>query len=96
MVYKKTGENLQHLWFKADKPERVGTCKKLRQGQLLMYKYKFLYDYYKGDDLYRQTADNCKRDSVILAARMVKHAEDCATCIAENVLNEVFFYGVFK
>ena len=91
-----TGINLQHLWRTVDKPERVGTCAKLRQGQMLMYKYKYLYDLYRGNERYTWIADNCKRDSIILAKRMVEHAKGCGICAREIVLEEAFFYGVYK
>jgi hypothetical protein len=94
MTYTK-GEDSRCHWKTMDAPERVGTCKKLRQGQLLMQRYK--YAYRKGNmTRYQGLADRCKERSGILAKRMIEHAQGCNLCCKERVLEEGTFYGVFK
>ncbi len=90
------GVNKQEFWFKADKPPIVGTCKKLNDGQRLMYRYQFTYLYYLNDKRYEHISISGKEKSVILAARMVDHATNCATCQRERVLEEEYFYGIYK
>ena len=96
MAYNRTpGENSMHVWRKMDAPERVGTCKKLREGQLLMQRYKFVFA--KGNNtIYQSQADRCKERSIILAERMVAHAQVCNRCCEEQVLADPVFYGVYK
>jgi hypothetical protein len=82
---------LNKYWRKMDSPDRVGTCEKLRQGQLLMARYQFVH--VLGND---EQVDRVKERSIELARRMVKHAEECETCTLEKVLEEPFFYGVYS
>ena len=89
-----SGENLQNQWRNMDSPPRVGSCKKLRQGQFLMQRYKYVWDTHNHSE-YLQQAIKCKDKSVILAKRMVDHVEGCVTCQSERVLEEVHFYGVY-
>jgi hypothetical protein len=51
-----TGEILKHLWDEMDRPPRVGTCAKLRQGQLLMQRYKYAWDTRRSHELYSHLA----------------------------------------
>ena len=95
MTKKLSDPKAQETWRRMDAPERVGTCQKLRQGQLLMQRYQFVYQTGNGTP-YQDLADRCKERSVELARRMVEHATNCTICINESVLEEENFYGVFK
>ena len=95
MVWTK-GEDNRHLWRRMDAPERVGTCDKLREGQRLMQRYKFLFHHYRLHDLYSHQSTSAKDKSLVLAKRMVEHATNCAKCTEDNVLEEETFYGVYK
>ena len=87
------GDDLRKNWRSMDSPARAGSCKKLRQGQLLMQRYKYCWDNHT--PMYVEPAQACRDKSVILAKRMVDHVEDCVTCQTERVLEEVHFYGVY-
>ncbi len=89
------GEDSRYQWKMMDAPERVGTCRKLRQGQLLMQRYKYVFQ--TGNmTRYQAQADRCKERSGILAVRMIEHAQECNLCCKEGVLEDPVFYGVYK
>lgn len=67
----------------------LSTCMKLKQGQLLMQRY--FYVYHRGNNTaYQKQADRTKERSVELAKRMRDHADKCRNC-SQSDLN---FYGV--
>jgi hypothetical protein len=82
-------------WRGMDVPPRVVSCLKLRKGQLLMQRYQYVWEQHR-DTRYHYLAEKCKDKSVRLAGLMVKHVEGCNVCQKERVLEEVFFYGVYK
>ena len=66
----------------------LSKCVKMRQGQLLMQRYKFCYE--RGNmGPYQTQADVCKNKSLILAGRMKEHYTKCRVCQTEE-----FWYGV--
>jgi hypothetical protein len=91
-----TGEDLRHLWAQMDRPERVGTCSKLRQGQLLMQRYHYTYNHGKNHNLYADKALVCKEKAIRLAAMMQEHSTNCNICCDERVLEEPLYYGVYN
>lgn len=70
-------------------------CQKLRQGELLMQRYQYVWKTYR-HSRYVTQAETCKTKSVELARRMVVHAQACATCQQERALESDIFYGVYK
>ena len=57
----------------------LSICPKLKQGQLLMQRYRLCFN--KGNSTaYQAQADECKRKSVVLAKRMRDHADKCPNC----------------
>lgn len=66
----------------------LSTCPKMKEGQLLMQRYKFCYE--RGNmGPYQVQANECKRKSQVLAKRMKEHYAKCQVCRQEE-----FYYGV--
>ena len=57
----------------------LSKCPKLKQGQLLMQRYKLCHDKGAGT-AYDAQATECKRKSIELAKRMRNHADKCHNC----------------
>lgn len=90
------GSDQRDNWHHMNVPPWTGTCAKFQQGRLLMQRYQFIHNYFKGSDLYAHHSVWAKERSVELAKRMVEHAKNCAVCMRENRLREDDFYGVYK
>lgn len=57
----------------------LSKCDKLKTGQLLMQRYKLVYDRTRGTQ-YASKGDVCKEKSMVLARKMVAHATQCRVC----------------
>lgn len=66
----------------------LSKCPKLKQGQLLMQRYKFINSYAHGK--YKAQGDRAKEKSVELAKRMKAHARECPLCSPQDEN----FYGL--
>lgn len=90
------GVNSQHLWNKMDVPEWTGTCVKFQSGRLLMQRYQFTANYYKGNKVYGYLYEWAMERAKILAQRMKDHASACQICLQEKRFEDPNFYGVYK
>lgn len=61
----------------------LSLCPKLRQGQLLMQRYKFVYALSRGGR-YEAQGDVVKEKSLKLAQKMVDHARACRRCTPDD------------
>lgn len=64
----------------------LSKCPKLKAGQLLMQRYKYVVTVSQGK--YKPQGDRCKAKSVELAKRMKEHARQCPIC---NVTDDNFY-----
>ena len=80
---------MQHMW-PGGPPGGLSSCAKLKEGQLLMHRYKLTYDLYKNNEMYAHISVSGKEKSVELAARMRKHADKCSQCSQ----SDPDFYGL--
>lgn len=91
MAYYRSGVNMQHIW-PGGPPGGLSDCPKLKEGQLLMHRYRLTYDMYKDDERYKHISVSGKEKSVILAKRMRDHADQCPNCSQ----TDEDFYGLIR
>lgn len=66
----------------------LSRCPKMKQGQLLMQRYRLCFERGNGTK-YQPQADTCKQKSLVLAQRMKDHWHNCRVCRSED-----FWFGV--
>jgi hypothetical protein len=62
----------------------LSSCKKLKQGQLLMQRYNYVWNRYGGHPKYGARAQVVKDKSVELAKRMKAHSAECQWCSVQD------------